>query len=545
MSDHADSGGARRELGLRSRCRGLQPHHSSKVVRPYDHIPHTKNRTLLAFRASHRLGSRRVMHASIEAEWATAELGDVRRVRRAQLIGGRWAASPGASFPDMVDGDAELEGLYEFVENEKVDPRELLASHARASRDRVVAAGLGTTVLVVHDTTTMEFSGESVRHDVGWVSREKQGFFAHIALALSADGSARPFGIVGLSTFHRERPLPMKDREQKNHDGKISALDPERESLRWGLLVDETSRLFHGHAIPIHVTDREADSYEYLSGRVRQNQRFVARARELDRPVTIAGDEPPTRSKLHLVAERAVPIAERDVTLSRRPRSPLPTARKRHPARKQRVARLQFAAERVRIARPSHLPESMPAFIDLNVVHVREPASPDDAEPVEWLLLTSEPIETAEDILRVVDHYRARWTIEEFNKAIKTGCMYESRQLESLHGLLIALALCIPVAWQILLLRHQSRTDPDATASTVVSETRLATLRTIARRPLPTSPTALDVYLAIAALGGHLKRNGPPGWQTLRCGLDRLLFAEAAFEARDREPRARAGRSAE
>jgi len=485
------------------------------------------------------------MQPSIELEWATADLGDVRRVRRAQAIGRRWAAAPGASFPDMVDGDAELEGLYEFVENDKVDPRELLASHARASRDRMEAAGLGKTVLGVHDTTTMEFAGNSVREGVGWVSREKQGFFAHIALALSADGSARPFGVVGLSTFQRERPLPMTERTKKNHDGKISALDPERESLRWGVLVDETSRLFHGHAIPIHVTDREADSYEYLSGRVRQNQRYVARGRELNRPVTLAGDEDAKRSKLHLVAERAVPIAERDVTLSRRPRSPLPAKRKQHPARNQRVARLEFAAERVRIARPAHLPDSMPAFIDVNVVHVREPNPPADAEPVEWLLLTSEPIETAEDVLRVVDHYRARWTIEELNKAIKTGCEYESRQLESMHALLIALALCIPVAWQMLLLRHQSRVDPDAPATTVVSETRLATLRTIARKPLPASPTALDVYLAIAALGGHLKRNGAPGWQTLRRGLDRLLFAEAAFEARDREQRTRRGRSAE
>lgn len=491
------------------------------------------------FHTGRRLGSGCGMRTPIDQEWATADLGDVRRVRRAQAVGRRWAAAPGASFPKMIDGDAELQGLYGLVENEAVDPRELLASHARAGRDRMATEGLGREVLVVHDTTTMEFTGDSVRDGVGWVSREKQGFFAHIALALSADGSACPYGVVGLFTFQRERPLPMVERPKRKHNGKATALDTERESLRWGMLADETSRLLHGYAIPIHITDREADSYEYLSGRVKQNQRFVARARDLNRPVMLAGDERADRSKLHLVAERAVPIAKRDVKLSRRPKSPLPLARAKHPARTQRMAKLEFAAESVRVSRPAHLPDSMLDFIDVNVVHVREPEPPADTESVEWLLLTSLPIETAEDVLRIVDHYRARWAIEELNKAIKTGCQYESRQLESMHSLLIALALCIPIAWQMLLLRHQSRTDPNAPAETVVSATRLATLRTIARKPLPKRPTALDVYLAIAALGGHLARNGMPGWQTLRLGLDHLLLVEAAFEAREREQRAK------
>jgi hypothetical protein len=36
-----------------------------------------------------------------------------------------------------------------------------------------------------------------------------------------------------------------------------------------------------------------------------------------------------------------------------------------------------------------------------------------------------------DQVAAVVDHYRGRWTIEEFFKAIKTGCALEARQLES------------------------------------------------------------------------------------------------------------------
>jgi IS4 transposase len=47
------------------------------------------------------------------------------------------------------------------------------------------------------------------------------------------------------------------------------------------------------------------------------------------------------------------------------------------------------------------------------------------------MLYTSEPIDTAEQLLTIVDQYRSRWVIEEFFKALKTGCAFEKRQLES------------------------------------------------------------------------------------------------------------------
>jgi hypothetical protein len=47
------------------------------------------------------------------------------------------------------------------------------------------------------------------------------------------------------------------------------------------------------------------------------------------------------------------------------------------------------------------------------VVYVREVTPPADEQPVEWMLATTEPVDTAEQILAVVDSYRARWVIEE------------------------------------------------------------------------------------------------------------------------------------
>jgi hypothetical protein len=70
--------------------------------------------------------------------------------------------------------------------------------------------------VVAHDTT--EFSFSSPREGLGRINdagalehtdapmTPRQGFFAHLALAVSADGMRRPLGVVGLHTFTRQSP---------------------------------------------------------------------------------------------------------------------------------------------------------------------------------------------------------------------------------------------------------------------------------------------------------------------------------------------------
>jgi IS4 transposase len=74
---------------------------------------------------------------------------------------------------------------------------------------------------------------------------------------------------------------------------------------------------------------------------------------------------------------------------------------------------------------------------------------PADCTPVVWRLVTTDVIESTDDIDRVIEIYRKRWVIEEFFKAIKTGCRFESHQLEHIKGLLIALSIESAIAWQL------------------------------------------------------------------------------------------------
>ena len=69
--------------------------------------------------------------------------------------------------------------------------------------------------------------------------------------------------------------------------------------------------------------------------------------------------------------------------------------------------------------------------IELKVVRVWELQPPEGEPSVEWVLLTTETIDTVADLATVVDCYRSRWVIEEFLEALKQGCSLEKRQLRS------------------------------------------------------------------------------------------------------------------
>lgn len=427
----------------------------------------------------------------VEKEFAGADLGDERLNRRLVTLVTALAEDPAQSFPKRLD-TAGLEAAYRFVNNESVSPDEILAPHVRAT----VARAAGQLVLAVHDTTQFGFRPDGARKNLGKL-RSTQQFFSHVTLAVRPGEAREPLGIVNVHNFT----------EKKTEAG------------RWLKQATETSKLFD-HKNVVHVMDREGDDFLTMVGLVEAGARFVIRACD-DRRITGPIDSP---TRIRDAASSLTTKAARDVPISKRTNTGRnPAQRKRHPARNMRIAALQMSAAAVVLKRPANLPVAVASECKLNMVRVWEPDPPKNEAPVEWFLFTTEPIESAEDVLAVIDMYRARWRIEELFKALKTGCAFEKRQLESFDALINALAIFLPLAWRLLHLRSQTAEKPDAPASSLLDADELEVLRRKARRPLPPNPTRRDALLAIAGLGGHLKHNGEPGWQTIEKGLDDLL----------------------
>jgi hypothetical protein len=453
--------------------------------------------------------------SALSLEMASGEFGDARLSRRLEKIVGSISAAPDRSFPNLFD-DTALEGAYRFFNNERVTSERILEPHVLATRARMAEESV---VLVVHDTSTMSFDPNGARRGLGRVRSAGQAFFAHVSLALSGDGSRMPLGVLALSTHIRTGRSKRKTK----------AAGSRKETDRWGEQVSSVGAVGVDRTRIVHLMDREADDFALLAQMSGAADRFVIRLSH-DRSLEPAQGG---AQKLGHAVAKIVARAEREVPLSRRPvgqRSPKQLHI--HPAREARLAKLAIGATKVVFRRPTTQSSRLPETLPFHVVRVWEIEPPPGEAPVEWWLLTTEPIDTEARILQIVDWYRARWVIEEFFKAIKTGCAYPSRQLETFAGLVNVLATFMPVAWRLLRMRTQARTTPDAPALTVVPPVMLDVLRVFTRIKLPRRPTARDTLLAVAALGGHLKHNGEPGWLTLARGYEKLRTLTEGWAAK-------------
>ncbi len=455
---------------------------------------------------------------TIVDEFRGAALGDQRRNARVEKIVHRLAKRPDAGFPRALAEEADLEGFYRFVRNEDITAEALLMPHAQATCRRLAERG---EALAVHDTTEFRFGG--TRAGLGVLGESGHGFLAHCTLAVSAEGQREPLGVLGLETWARQGPTATELRKQKKVTYTESRALP-TEQDRWLRAVAAAETTVGEAASLIHVMDSEADDYTVMDGLVAAHRRWVIR---LCYDRVLAGESGAAHTKTREFVARCRVMCKRTVQLSRRRRQPGGAKNKRTRVRKERRATLAISAAEVTFRRPHSCPGGQPT-LRVNVVRVHELNPPPDDEPVEWVLLTTEPIGTRKQVLKVIDYYRARWVIEEYFKAIKTGCAFEQRQLESRATLLKALALFVPIAWNLLRVRTLARTAATTPARVVLTALELEVLR----RGVPNLPRACTVraaMLAIARLGGHRASNGEPGWQLLGRGYQDLLMMAAGF----------------
>lgn len=454
----------------------------------------------------------------MDTEFSQAPLPDKRLQKRLVQIAARVVTQPADTFPQMAASDGELEAIYRFLNNDRVAPAAILAPHQLATWER---ARRCHRLIAAHDTTEFENDGEAA-DELGYITAGKRGFFGHFSLLLGEHHEA--LGIAALETLSRAR----RRRKSTGKSGFYTAKERDREIERWRRGIEAVEAKRPANTEVIHVMDRGADSYELFAGLVTDRRRFVVRARRMLGRVAATDADERGWGTLGEVIESAAFVCSREVPLSRRRATTVPKAR--YAPRKQRRANLEIVATAIELRRPRHLAVNRcTPKLRLSMVRVHEVDAPEGEEAVDWLLVSTEPIGTRAEVEAIVDSYRARWKIEEYFKALKTGCGWRGRQLESRDGLLNTLALLVPIAWHLLALRDLAETDGKAPANTVFSAAQLTVLRSMTRRPLPQDATVEQALLAVAGQGGHLMRNGRPGWQSLGRGLEKLWWATLGY----------------
>ena len=256
--------------------------------------------------------------AGIEAEYEGLSLGDARLQRRALAIVERVISGPAQSFPQLLPTSAELEGAYRFFQNDAVSASDLLNPHLQASLAR---ARQDRTVRIVHDTTAMSFGGS--RDGCGTLGGGGSGFWAQMALAVSAGEERVPLGVVGLETM----VYPTLEEKKKDFQNRLRRF--RREKLRtfpsasivwpglekWSTIPLRLRDALKGVRV-IHVMDREADNFELMSLLKKQKMHFVVRGSSA-RSVGCAGQE---EVRVENALAKAEIVLRRRVRLTARPK---------------------------------------------------------------------------------------------------------------------------------------------------------------------------------------------------------------------------------
>jgi hypothetical protein len=454
----------------------------------------------------------------LRGEFTGVSLGDARLDARFATVVLCAAMHPGKTFPNMFESDPGLEGAYRLMNNERVTADAVGEPHRAQTAERSKACGI---VLVAHDTSAFLMTGDAQRHGLGPVGGTKQeGFFLHASLAIE-ETTQRPLGMAAYETW--VRPRGKTKAQQGSRSGKDTVNDPTSEGRRWLRGIEASAATSGGADRVVHVMDSEGDKYWLLVAMAGGGHRFVTR---LAKDRCVVSDDAEKVIEEMAAQETRMQI---EVPLSERKAKTAPRSNSRSGRRTARVANIRVSASRVTLRAPRY--ETEVKTLEVNVVRAVEHDTPDGETPVDWILFTSEPIESDDDVLRVLRVYRARWQIEDFFKALKTGCQMEKRQLESYDALMIALSMFIPIAWHMLLLRNVARNEPSAPIETVLTPTQRLVLENVFKKKLEANATARDVLLAIAQLGGHVRHNGEPGWLVLARGVEKLAQAEIGWKA--------------
>ena len=187
-------------------------------------------------------------------------------------------------------------------------------------------------------------------------------------------------------------------------------------------------------------------------------------------------------------------------------------------AQSLRAVRVQLKAPR----RPGGL--KLPD-VEITALLAQELNPPAGAEPIEWLLLSSLPVERPEQARELLSWYLCRWQVEVYFRILKSGCKIEELQLEKLERLEPALACYMIIAWRVLFLTMLGRECPELPCDVVFAEEEWQAIYIVAKRqPPPKQPPSLDEMIRmVAGLGGFLNRKcgGFPGPQTIWIGLQR------------------------
>jgi Transposase DDE domain len=427
--------------------------------------------------------------------------GDIRASRRFEKVLEDIADSGSLVVRKLGRDRAGEIAAHRLLGSERTTPQAILEESAA----RTAQACRGRRVVVAQDTTEINFRGrDRGRRGLGPAGDGiSLGFFIHPLIAIDA-AEETVLGVVGGKIWTRAHAQTKTHRHKR--------LPEDKESIRWIEAAQIAADRLTEAAGVVVIGDRENDIYQAFACKP-PHVHLITRARGNRRLVT--------GRLLFETAERFASAFEIEVRIAASERS-----------QQGQVARLAVSFGKATIARPrTGQTRQGPEACEIHVVVAREIDPPAGTQPLIWRLLTTLPIETAEDAREIVRLYRLRWRIEEVFRVLKRdGLALEKTQVESAWRLFNLAALAVVAATRILQLTDARDASPRP-ATDVIDEGAIeaaaaigTTLEGRTERQKNPHPRGSLSWLAwiTARLGGWNAYYKPPGPKTMADGWRRL-----------------------
>jgi hypothetical protein len=432
-----------------------------------------------------------------ETHFGAADLGHRQRNRCLIKIADAIHRHPGGTLPHKLHDPKDYKAMDRLMNRKEVTHAAVLAAHCQRTRGLMrEAAG---PLLVLHDTTELDYSGLESIPDLGSIGRNLgRGYLCHNSLAYDP----QQHQVLGLAhqILHCRRLVGRQEGVKAKRE-RLS-----RESRLWTRALTAIGPAPAGR-LWVHVADRGADTFEHLAKHVADGSGFVIRSLG-KRRMQCGHDGCGRRRKLRDYALSLPLQGGQEVVIAARPG---------HPEQRVRVG-IAFAPVLVippHVRRGEYEKRPLPLWL----VVVRELKPRRGQKPLTWILLTNVAVNSEAEAWERAQWYECRWVIEEYHKAQKTGCAIEELQFTSSQALQPMIGLLSVVAVTLLNLREASRHEETAQrpATEYVDRRYVAILSAWRYKRQRLDLTVHEFFQALARLGGHQnrKRDRHPGWIVL------------------------------
>jgi len=415
-----------------------------------------------------------------EQEFGGAPLGDKRLSKRLVEIGLNKAQSPGCSYNGASQGEwPKVKAYYRFIDqpdDSAITLQNILLPHREQTIRRMKAEN---TVLCVQDGTNLNYSrlvdctglGQIGTNQTGATSA---GLHLHSTLALTTEGL--PLGVL-----QADCTAPVANSEEDKKKSKDIPIE-EKKTFCWieGLRDCMALKAQMPHTRIVNVSDREADFFEFFDEQRHQCSRVDVLVRAKHNRGTTG------EHRLFETVKHSPIKSEFEIAVPRQSARAKKSKQKAREKRPSRVAKVSLRYRKVELPPPHHHKDKEP--ISLWIVHVREKKPPQDAERLEWFLLTTMAIASVKDALQCVKWYKLRWRIEDWHRVLKSGCGIEKLAHKTAERLKRSVAINMIVAWRIMLMTLLGRDTPSLPAEIMFSDLEIKVLNAYAKKKVIALP---------------------------------------------------------